>query len=92
MPGHDLLFSLNLSDGPPFDEMLSGVATSLLGRLGYSAEAVAEISAVLHAALVQGAADGRRQCDVQFRVEAGKLQIVVSYAGGREWRASRPLP
>ena len=28
----------------------------------------------------------------QFRAEAGQLLIVVTYAGGREWRATRPLP
>ena len=42
--------------------------------------------------LEQGAAEGPCECDVQFRAEAGQLLIVVSGAGGREWRVARALP
>lgn len=92
MPDREFLFALNISDQQYFDDMLGDVASSLLNHVGYSADAAGQIVAALHQALAEGAAGGRRQCDVRFSVGAGELQIVVSYVGGREWRTARPLP
>lgn len=92
MPDGEFLFALNISDEQYFDDMLGDVASSLLDRVGYSADAAGQIVAALHLALAEGVAGGLRQCDVRFSVGAGELQIVVSYVGGREWRTTRPLP
>ncbi len=91
-PSHQFLFALDLSDHAHFDEMLGEVARDVLAHAGYAHDAVAELVALLRAALTEGAAHAPRQCRVQFSAHGGELQIVVSYGGGREWRTTRPLP
>ena len=86
------LFAMKLSDEPPFDAMLDDLATCVLKQVGYAPPAIADTLAKLRAALQEGADLGQRDCDVQFRAEAGQLLIVLSYAGGREWRVARALP
>lgn len=86
------LFALKLSDEPGFDAMLGDLARCVLEQVGYAPPAIADILAKLRVALQEGADQGRRDCDVQFRAEAGQLLIVMSYAGGREWRVARALP
>ena len=72
--------------------MLDDLARCVLERLGYAPPAVADTMAKLRVALQEGADQGQRDCDIQFRAEAGQLLIVLSYAGGREWRIARALP
>ena len=91
-PTHQFLFTLDLSDHVHFDEMLAEVAKNVLGHVGYAHDTIAELVALLHAALVEGAAHTSHQCRVQFSADAGELQIVVSYGAGRQWRTRRPLP
>jgi hypothetical protein len=86
------LFALKLSDEPRSGAMLDDVARCVLEQLGYAPPAVADTLAKLRVALKEGAHQGRRDCEVQFRAEAGQLLIVLSYAGGREWRIARALP
>jgi hypothetical protein len=86
------LFALKLSDEPRSGAMLDDVARCVLEQLGYAPPAVADTLAKLRVALKEGARQGRRDCEVQFRAEAGQLVIVLSYAGGREWRIARALP
>ncbi len=71
--------------------MLHDVAVSALGRIGYSAEAAADIVRDLDAEL-QKAPAGLRDCGVHFRVDAGTLVIVLTVPGLPEWRLTRPLP
>ena len=92
MPAHEFLFALDLPDQVPFDEMLGEVARNVLGHVGYAYDAIAELVALMHAALAESAAHPPRHCRLQFSAHAGDLQIVVSYGGGREWRTKRPLP
>jgi hypothetical protein len=89
---HDFLFALELSDEGRFDPMLGQLAGAVLAYVGYAPAEVEEIAARLRDALASGAAAGNRQCDVRFRAHAGGLEILVSYQGGAEWRATRPLP
>ena len=86
------LFALKLSDEPRFAGMLEDLAKCVLEQIGYAPPAIADTLAKLRVALQQGADQGQRDCDVQFRAEAGQLLIVLSYAGGREWRVTRALP
>ena len=85
------LFSLKVSDQPQLDAMLQAVAKCMLERAGYAPAAIADILATFHRALDQRPAERRSACEIQFRAEAGELQIVVSDAG-REWRVARALP
>ena len=82
-----------MSDRPRFDAMLDDLAECVLEHVGYTPPAIADILGTLRRVLDQSAADGRCECDVQFRTEAGQLLIVVSDVGrGRERRVARALP
>ena len=86
------LFALKLSGEPRLNAMLDDLARRVLEQIGYAPPAIVDTLAKLRVALQEGADQGQRDCDVQFRAEAGQLLIVLSYAGGREWRVSRALP
>ena len=86
------MFALKLSGEPRLNAMLDDLARCVLEHVGYAPPAVADTLAKLRVALQEGADQGQRDCDVQFRAEAGQLLIVLSYAGGREWRVARALP
>jgi hypothetical protein len=89
---HEFVFALQLSDESHFDAMLAEVARTLLAHVGYSAAATEELRATIRAALKSSAPAGQPRCDVSFRAQSGHLQITIAYAGGAEWRTSRPLP
>ena len=86
------MFILKLGDEARLDAMLGEVAASVLRHLGYADDASREVVGTLRDQLSRGIAQDPQKCDVQFRTEAGQLLIVVSFAGGREWRATRALP
>jgi hypothetical protein len=90
--GHEFVFALQLSDEPHFDAMLAEVARSLLVHVGFGAAALEELRAAMRVALKSSATAGHPRCDVSFRAHSGNLQITIAYAGGAEWRTSRPLP
>ena len=92
MPAQPYVVTMSLRDAPQFDAMLGEVAASVLGHVGYGAEAVRDIMGMFRAALERSPAEGHRECDAKFLAKDGQLTIVVSYAGGREWRTTRPLP
>jgi hypothetical protein len=88
---HQFVFALKVSSHPRQDALLGDLAECVLKQVGYAPPAIADILAKLREAL-EHSAGGIRECDVQFRSEAGQLLVVVSYAGGREWRVVRALP
>jgi hypothetical protein len=88
----EFLFALKLSAEPRCAAMLGDLATCVLENIGYAPAAIADTLAKLRAALEDVAHQGQRDCDVQFRAEGGQLLIVLSCAGGREWRVARALP
>lgn len=92
MADHEFLFALELSDEPHFEGMLAELTSAVLSYVGYGPPAVEELRGVLRAALAAGHSSGNTQCDVRFRALSGELQISVAYAGGAEWRTTRPLP
>jgi hypothetical protein len=85
-------FAIELVDVPAFDEMLRQIAGCVVERAGYAPSNVAEISAALRSPLDQIKAEGVRECDVQFRSDAGRLTITLASRDGRTWRVTRPLP
>ena len=92
MSDHEFLFALELSDEKTFDGMLADVAHAVLIHVGLARPAIDELSRALRGALTDGAAAGRRRCDVRFLAHAGELQIFVTYDGGARWQTTRPLP
>ena len=88
----DFLFALDVSSDPESDQMLADVARSVLGQVGFAASAIDALTGELRTALAERVADGKRQCEVRFRSEAGQLEILVSGAGLAEWRTTWPLP
>ena len=92
MAAHEFVFALQLSDEPHFDAMLAEVARTLLVYVGFNAAAIEELRGTMRAALKSSAPAGHPRCDVRFHAHSGQLQITIAYAGGAEWRTSRPLP
>jgi hypothetical protein len=88
----DFLFALDLSGGPESDEMLTDVARTVLGHVGYTSSSIDALTGELRTALAERAVDGKRRCEVRFRSAAGQLEIVVAGEGGAEWRTTRSLP
>jgi hypothetical protein len=86
---HEFLFALDLPvAGETSDAMLRELVPKLLDHLGCGPEVVAELLDALRAAATTLPA---RRCDVQFRVNAGELNITVA-AGEHLWATSRLIP
>jgi hypothetical protein len=88
----EFFFALDLSDEPPFDQMVGDLALAVMGQVGYEPAVTAELTDVLRTALAQRVAGGQRRCTVRFLAGGGQLQVIVDGAGGPQWRTSRPLP
>jgi hypothetical protein len=92
VPDHDFLFALDLSDELHFDRMLKELSAVVLKYVGFDPRRGEAVTKELGAALAAGAAGGHQRCDVRFRAAEGALRISVTFAGGRAWEASHPLP
>ncbi len=88
----EFLFDVDLSDEGRFDDMVRELAASILTHCGCPAATVDETVGSVRAELLRGGAAGLRRFRLQFRKHATELEILVSYAGGPEWRIVRPLP
>jgi hypothetical protein len=88
----DFLFALDVSGDPESDQMVAELARTVLRHVGYANSAIDALSGELRAALGERVADGKRRCEVRFRVSAQQLEIVVAGAGRAEWRTTWPLP
>ena len=90
MPTKPFYFALEFSSQGASAELLGDLATHVLEYVGSSPSAVPELTESLQKAVAQeGVAD--RRCDVQFRLQPGKLEIVVSANGGRVWQTALPV-
>ena len=89
---HEFVFSVDVADESRFDVMLVNVADGLVRHAGCRPDAAGGILDGLHHALREGVAAGHHHCRVEFRAANQQLQVVVFYAGGREWRATHALP
>jgi hypothetical protein len=88
----EFFFALDLSDEPPFDQMVGDLALAVMRQIGYESGVTDELTNVLHAALAQRVAGGQRHCTVRFLAGGGQLQVIVDGGSGPEWRTTRPLP
>ena len=91
-------FKLEFSSQGVAAELLNELTSQVLHHVGLSRDAVPEVMPALEQAVATGTAgisgpgDQSRRCDVQFRAQGGKLDILVSSNGGRIWQTSLPLP
>jgi hypothetical protein len=84
-------FSLELSSQGASAELLGHLARQVLEHVGASTKTLPELTQSLQQAVTQGAVGANRRCDVQFRAQADKVEIVVSSNGGRIWQTSLPI-
>jgi len=92
VPDQDFLFALDVSGDPADDQMLTDLTRSVLSHVGYASSAVDALAAELHGALGERRAGGNGRCEIRFRSESGRLEIIVSGAGRADWRTIWPLP
>jgi hypothetical protein len=89
---HDSPFFLTLTVTGESGAILRDVTASTLERMGFSDDDAARILREFDAGLDAAGAHTGGGCSVQFRTDTRHFFIVVSVAGGSEWRLTRPLP
>jgi hypothetical protein len=67
------------------------VAAGVFGRVGCGERGSREVLAWLHGALAEAVTRGRHECEVQFVVRGGDLQVVVLFGGGEERHTTYPI-
>jgi hypothetical protein len=87
----DFFFSLEFSSQGVPAALLEDLAAHVLTYVGAAGAGLPELSAALQQVVATGSAGGQTRCDVQFRVAASKLEIVVTANGGRVWQTTRVL-
>jgi hypothetical protein len=87
---HQFYFSLELSSQGVEASLVEELAAHVLEHVGCSREEIPELAGALEQAVARNAF-GERRCDVQFRAQNGKLEILVSSNGGRIFQTSRPI-
>ena len=92
MSAHDFSFALELSDEPRYDSMLAELAGAVFTHVGMTADAAGQRTGDLRKALSAAAAGGSPRCEIRFRSHGGALDVVVTFAGGGEWRTTCALP
>lgn len=92
MAGQDFFFSLEFSSQGAPVALLEQLTAQLLSHVGVAAAELPELSDALKKAVDEGSMGGKRRCDVQFRAQGSRLEIVVTANGGRIWQTTRALP
>jgi hypothetical protein len=82
------MFELALPDQPDSSTIVADLAAAVLTYVGYAPDAIAELTAAMRGAVV----DGGRPCRVTFQAHEGHLQIAVACDGAAQWHTNRPLP
>lgn len=90
MTAHQFYFSLELSSQGVAASLVEDLAVQVLEHVGCSRADIPELAGALERA-VAGNAFGERRCDVQFRAQNGRLEILVSSNGGRIFQTSRTI-
>ena len=107
MKGDPFYFALEFSGQRVPAGLVAELASHVLGHVGCGREALAEVPQSLERAVVaSGAADpggpgnpGKaagsgvkdRCCNILFRTNLDRLEIVVSIDDGQVWKTSRPI-
>ena len=90
MTAHQFYFSLELSSQGAEASLVEELAAQVLEHVGCSREDIPELAGALEQAVARNAF-GERRCDVQFRAQNGRLEILVSSNGGRIFQTSRTI-
>jgi hypothetical protein len=91
VPAHDFEFSIDVSGGTPFDDLLRDLTAQVTDHLGGATDVIAGIAEPLNAAVARATA-AARGCKVWFRRAGRTLEIEVTSGAGRIWQASRTIP
>ncbi len=92
MASQEFFFSLEFSSqGAPVG-LVEDLASQVLRYLGCATHLAPDLTDALGRATSKGTAGGQRRCDVQFRVQRGTLEILVSSNGGRIWQETIAIP
>jgi hypothetical protein len=91
VPSSEFFFAVELSSQGASSKLLTELASCVLGHVGSSAEAMPDLVRALQQAVATGDGVGERRCDVQFRAQGGKLEVLVSSNGGRIWQTSHVI-
>src|SRR6185436_1669068 len=87
----EFFFALEFSSQGVSAELLGDLASHVLTHVGFSRDALPELPDALQKAVATTRAGADRRCDVQFRAQGGKLDVVVSANGGRIWQTSKVI-
>jgi hypothetical protein len=94
----EFFFSLEFSSQAAPAALLDDLAARVLAYVGLDDNAGKKLpgfsDALKQAATTSttSTVGGASRCDVQFRVQGPKLEVVVTVNGGRTWQASRAIP
>ena len=91
MASNPFFFSLELSSQGASAELIGNLADQVIRHVGAAADTLPDLTQSLQQAVAQDTAGVNRRCDVQFRAQPDKLEIVVSSNGGRIWQTSLPI-
>jgi hypothetical protein len=83
-------FTLEFSSQGVSATLLGDLTARVLDYVG-SKSAVPELIDSLQKAVAKGSVGTDSRCDVMFRAQPGKLEVVVSSNGGRVWQTSLPI-
>ena len=85
----DFTFTISLRNESRLDELVEQVASAVFRQVGCAPPAARELLLPLHEAVAL--TPGAEWCGVQFRVQAGELEVTVRSGSGGTWRVSRPI-
>jgi hypothetical protein len=85
-------FSLEFSSQGVPAQLLSDLAAQVIEHVGAPKTALPALTESLQKAVAVEAAAGARRCDVQFKAQPSKLEIVVLSNGGRVWQTAISIP
>jgi hypothetical protein len=91
----EFFFSLEFSSQAAPAALLDDLTARVLAYVGLSDKSDIELpgfSDALKQAVGTGAVGGASRCDIQFRVQGAKLEVVVTVNAGRIWQTSRAIP
>jgi hypothetical protein len=84
-------FALEFSSQGVPAQLLADLAAHVLEHVNAPKTELPGLAASLQKAVADEAAQGARRCDVQFKAQPTRLEIVVLSNGGRVWQTAIPL-
>ena len=92
VPSHDFYFSLEFSSQGVPAALVDDLAVHVLRHVHVQESAASGLTEALEQAAGTSATGTPSRCDVQFRAQAGTLEVLVSSNGGRLWQTKVAIP